>query len=118
MSWQRTNQWWSTLREVATEVERARDGRLPWHPRYAEVFGDRDGLLAALRYRWRLMVQAHSEEFDSPDGAARYQELVGANTGLCLLLCARPAKTERHPRVDAALAASGTAPAISRPPGA
>jgi hypothetical protein len=58
MSWSRTSEWWRTLREVCAELERTPDGPLPWRPHYAEIFGDRDGLLVALRYRSRLIEQA------------------------------------------------------------
>lgn len=62
MSWTRTSEWWRTLREVSEELERTGDGVLPWRPHYADVFGDRDGLLAALRYRWQLTAQAQGSD--------------------------------------------------------
>jgi hypothetical protein len=62
MGWTRTTEWWRTLRQVCDELERRDDGQLPWQPRYADVFGDREGLLRALRYRWTLIAQAQGAE--------------------------------------------------------
>lgn len=72
MSWSRTSEWWRTLREVSDELERRRDGVLPWRPHYAEVFGDQDGLLRALRYRWELIARAQEAD---PAGASVEQLL-------------------------------------------
>jgi hypothetical protein len=72
MGWTRTNEWWRALREVCAELElregcaelelRGGAGELPWHPRYAEIFGDREGLRRALLYRWTLISQAQGAE--------------------------------------------------------
>lgn len=62
MSWTRTHEWWQALLEVVAEIEHRQDGTLPWQPRYAEIFGDRDGLRRALAYRWTLIQQAQVEE--------------------------------------------------------
>jgi hypothetical protein len=56
MSWQRTHDWWDALREAEAAIDR--DGMLPWRARYERLFGDRHGLLLALRYRWSLLVEA------------------------------------------------------------
>jgi len=56
MSWETTHRRWAALREVAAAAEFSRE--VPWRPEYAELFGDREGLLAALRYRADLAVQA------------------------------------------------------------
>jgi hypothetical protein len=61
MSWTRTHEWWQALLEVVAEIEWRQDGVLPWEPRYAEIFGDRDGLRRALAYRWALIQQAHED---------------------------------------------------------
>ena len=53
MTWSETHRRWQALREV--EEHLATDAaELPWTEEYAEIFGDRDGLVAALRYRWQL----------------------------------------------------------------
>ncbi|QYJ03207.1 hypothetical protein KUV85_12785 [Nocardioides panacisoli] len=57
MGWTDTRRRWQVLREVEAELA---DGAttLPWHEEYAALFGDRDGLLAMLRYRERLSYDA------------------------------------------------------------
>jgi hypothetical protein len=58
MTWDETHRRWRALREIETRLAVAADAgrpvRLPWNEEYVELFGDRDGLVAALRYRWRL----------------------------------------------------------------
>lgn len=44
------------MREAEAAIDR--DGELPWHAGYAELFGDRHGLVLALKYRWSLLVEA------------------------------------------------------------
>lgn len=53
MTWNETHRRWRALREIE---ENLADGRseLAWTEEYAELFGDRAGLVAALRYRWQL----------------------------------------------------------------
>lgn len=75
MSWELTHRRWAALREVAATADFARDGRLPWKDEYAELFGDRDGLVAALRYRQDLSASAQLDP-DLPVDA--YQERVRA----------------------------------------
>jgi len=58
----RSRTWWRIVREVADEVERRRDGELPWKPEYAPTFPDPQSLLEALRYLWQLEVVARVEE--------------------------------------------------------
>ena len=63
MGWTTTSGWWRALREVSDELELRQDGEVPWQARYADIFGDRDGLLQALRYRWTLILQAQGADF-------------------------------------------------------
>lgn len=58
MSWDETHRRWAALREVAATAEFRHDGELPWKDEWAELFGDRDGLVAALRYRHELALSA------------------------------------------------------------
>ena len=53
MSWNQTHRRWQALQEIETLANAGAD-ELPWNTEYAELFGDRDGLAAALRYRWEL----------------------------------------------------------------
>lgn len=71
MSWELTHRRWAALREVAATADVVRDGELPWKDEYAELFGDRDGLAAALRYRHDLATSAQLDP-DLPIDA--YQE--------------------------------------------
>ncbi|MEU1206341.1 hypothetical protein [Nocardia sp. NPDC005825] len=86
MSWESTHEWWRALHDVAAEIENRRDGELPWRPEHATVFGDPGGLIAALRYRWKLTVQAHEDELAGADGEAVERELVHANQGVLQVL--------------------------------
>jgi hypothetical protein len=61
MSWTETHRRWQALREVEA-LANAGCTELPWNEDYAAIFGDRDGLAAALRYRWEL---ARSTQLDT-----------------------------------------------------
>ena len=85
MSWETTHRRWAALREVAAAAEYSRE--LPWRPEYAELFGDRDGLAAALRYRSDLAAQAQLDP-DLPMEAyqEREQVLAARDRGIRRLL--------------------------------
>ncbi|MCX6396945.1 MAG: hypothetical protein NTV23_10705 [Propionibacteriales bacterium] len=53
MSWTQTHRRWEAMREIEA-LAAAGCTELPWNAEYADLFGDRDGLAAALRYRWKL----------------------------------------------------------------
>lgn len=86
MSWASTHRWWEAVREAAAEIEDRADGVLPWRPEYVEVFGDPDGLIAALHYRWNLTMQAQADDLPSADGEARVRALINANREVLRLL--------------------------------
>ena len=71
MTWQRTHDWWRAVRAAEAAIDRDPDGALPWEAGFAELFGDRDGLVLALRYRWSLLVEAQAD----PELPQREQEL-------------------------------------------
>lgn len=48
MGWPETHRYYAALRAVEEELNRTGDGPLPWRAEYAEIFGDRHGLLLAL----------------------------------------------------------------------
>lgn len=58
MGWSETHQRWQVLREVETELAASTSVRLPWREEYVALFGDRDTLVAMLRYRLRLAQEA------------------------------------------------------------
>jgi hypothetical protein len=53
MSWTETHRRWQALQEIEALASAGCD-ELPWNTEYAEIFGDRDELAAALRYRLKL----------------------------------------------------------------
>jgi hypothetical protein len=61
MSWTQTHRRWQALQEIEA-LANAGCADLPWNDEYAEIFGDRDGLVAVLRYRWHL---TQSTQLDS-----------------------------------------------------
>ena len=52
MTWTETHRRWQALQEIEALANAAPLEELPWTPEYAEIFGDRDHLAAALRSRW------------------------------------------------------------------
>lgn len=57
MSWTQTHRRWEALQEIEA-LAAAGCTELPWNAEYAEIFGDRDSLVAVLRYRWNLTQSA------------------------------------------------------------
>lgn len=53
MTWSETHRRWQAMRQIEEHLA-AGAADLPWTEEYAEIFGDRTGLLTALRYRWQL----------------------------------------------------------------
>jgi hypothetical protein len=66
MGWTETHRRWQALQEIEARANQAALDDLPWNAEYAEIFGDRDGLAAALRYRWeqtrRAQLDSHLPE--------------------------------------------------------
>lgn len=62
MTWTETHRRWQILRAVEELLDQqlvaGEAPGLPWSPEYDDLFGDRAGLIAALRYRWRLAASA------------------------------------------------------------
>jgi len=52
MTWTETHERYRIIREVVRAVEADPSGALPWRDEYAEYFGNREGLVNALRSRW------------------------------------------------------------------
>ena len=85
MSWQRTHDWWDALREAEAAADR--DGVLPWRAGYEPLFGDRHGLLLALRYRWSLLVEAQVDPELPPAVRERtWRDLTARHAGLLRVL--------------------------------
>ena len=62
MTWSETKRRWRVMREIEEQLAGDPAAGLPWTEEYAELFGDRAGLVAALRYRWEL---ARNTQLDS-----------------------------------------------------
>lgn len=87
MSWEETHRRWQALREVALAAEHTTDGQLPWSDEYAAIFGDRDGLVAALRYRWEMTTRAQLDtHLDERQLDERRRELTARNAGVIRVL--------------------------------
>jgi hypothetical protein len=85
MSWQRTHDWWHAVREAEAAIDR--DGVLPWRAEYERLFGDRHGLLLALRYRWTLLVEAQVDpELPEHVRERTWRDLTARHAGLLRML--------------------------------
>ena len=66
MGWTETHRRWQALRDIEARATAGVLEELPWDPEYAELFGSRDGLAAALRHRWeqtrRAQLDTHLPE--------------------------------------------------------
>jgi hypothetical protein len=81
MGWTETHRYYAALREVERTLDHGQP--LPWRAGYAEIFGDRDGLLLALSRRWRVLVEAWD---DGEPWPATIGELARAHPGLVAAL--------------------------------
>ena len=73
MTWTETHRSWQALQEVEALVNEHPAEALPWKAEYADLFGDRAGLLTMLRYRWR---NTHEAQLDTRLPAGLYAEHV------------------------------------------
>lgn len=58
MTWPETHRRLRIIRQVEAAAAVDMTGTLPWREQWAPYFGDRDGLLIALRARWMRMCEA------------------------------------------------------------
>ncbi len=112
MTWTETHRRWQALAEIEALVNASTTDELPWSTEYAEIFGDRDGLVAALRYRWRLTRDAQLDLHVQEDVLVeQYHRLQERNAGVLRVLARyRQQSSETTPSVPAQRAA-GDAPA-------
>ncbi len=97
MTWHETRARWRILREIAAGSDHDPTGALPWNDEYAEVFGDRDALVAALRYRWTVAQQAQLDMFlTEPVLEERLDDLRRRNAGVLRILGRYDAEKSRE----------------------
>jgi hypothetical protein len=90
MTWHETRARWRILREIAEASTHDASGTLPWTEEYAEVFGDRDALVAALRYRLTNTQRAQTDMFlTEPVLEERLDDMAARHAGVVRIL-------ERH----------------------
>jgi hypothetical protein len=62
MGWTETHRRWQALQEIEALASTGAIDEIPWTDDYAEIFGDRAALVAALRHRWQ---QTRRAQLDS-----------------------------------------------------
>ena len=62
MGWTETHRRWQALQEIESMASTGAIDEIPWTDEYAEIFGDRAALVAALRHRWQ---QTRRAQLDS-----------------------------------------------------
>jgi hypothetical protein len=66
MGWTETHRRWQALQEIEAAANTSATDELPWNDDYAEIFGDHETLVAALRTRWeqtrRAQLDSHLPE--------------------------------------------------------
>ncbi|MCZ4500084.1 MAG: hypothetical protein JWQ74_2639 [Marmoricola sp.] len=86
MSWTQTHRRWQALQEIEV-LANAGATELPWNDEYADIFGDREGLAAALHYRWQLSRTAQLDSHLDQDVLAEQERrLTERNLGVLRLL--------------------------------
>jgi hypothetical protein len=71
MTWTETHERFRIIREVVAAAEADPTGTLLWRDEFAELFGNREGLINALRSRWQHTCEA---QLDSDMSEAELQE--------------------------------------------
>ena len=87
MTWTETHERYRIIREVEADAMADPTGTLPWRDEYAATFGDREGLLLALRHRWERTCQAQLDT-NLPEHVLdeRYRELYRSNAAVLRIL--------------------------------
>jgi hypothetical protein len=97
MTWHDTRVRWQILREIEASTHDDPTGALPWNDEYAEVFGDRESLIAALRYRWTNAQRAQFDLFNTePVLDERFCGLLEQQAGVLRILERHDAEKSRE----------------------
>ncbi len=113
MTWLETHERTRIIREVEAVAVVDLTGRLPWKAGWASHFGDREGLLDALRERWERMCLAQVAHDRGGRGLRDgEQRLRRTHAGMLRILEAHPpgraAEAATRARGPAAWAAAGS----------
>ncbi|WP_157551250.1 hypothetical protein [Nocardioides jensenii] len=97
MTWQETHRRWQALREIEETTRLDPTGEVPWNDDYALIFGDREHLVSALRYRWTIAVEAQLDsDLDPDERAGLFRDLRQRNAGVLRILSRYPARVANH----------------------
>ena len=108
MTWHESLERTRIIREVEAAAAVDMSGRLPWRESWTSYFGDRSGLLGALRARWDRMCIAQLDELTTPQHVRDTERrLRRSNAGVLRILEAHgmvgvPAATAADPPLEAA----------------
>jgi hypothetical protein len=87
MTWTETHERYRIIREVVKAAEADSTGTLLWREEYAELFGDRDGLVKVLRARWQHTCEAQLDGTMSDDELqAAHRKLLKAHAPVLRIL--------------------------------
>jgi hypothetical protein len=101
MCWTETHERYRIIREVVEAAEADSTGTLPWRDEYAVYFGDRDGLVAALRQRWQRTCQAQLDPNLSEELMSEYhRRLLRQNAAVLRILDQHAASTRVPPATN------------------
>jgi len=75
MTWEETHRRYEILETVEAELHRDPD-HFPWRPEYGALFAGPGGLVAALRHRWNLRLQAQVDPELDPELQAEALERI------------------------------------------
>lgn len=95
MTWHETHLRWQALRDIEALADQDPTGTLPWNQEYAALFGTREQLLAALRYRWNLAREAQLDShLDEDELEAARRDLSARQAGVLRILTRYVARRE------------------------
>lgn len=79
MTWDETRQRWRLVRQAEAQWRAHPHGPLPWSNEYAATFESPRELVAAIRYRWTLRLQAQVDpELGGPAAQQNLERLLRA----------------------------------------
>lgn len=89
MTWHTTHLRSAALAEVERTARADPSAALPWRTSWAPLFGDRDGLAAAVRYRLRLRREAQLDDTEPAAVVRQRRTVLEARSGALAGMLAR-----------------------------